>query len=85
MEQIKILEQIKEIAVANKLISEHNAKWVKADTPTNTYLDSLDQIEMCMLLEREYGIIITKPNCNHINTFGDLVSLVQNKIPKKQF
>ena len=44
--------------------------------------DSLDVVELLMLLEDEYGIVIADEDAVKLNTIGDVVNYISNQIKK---
>ncbi|MCE2934390.1 MAG: phosphopantetheine-binding protein [Flammeovirgaceae bacterium] len=70
MEHIKG-ELKKAFDVAGPNITEH--------TRLQTLIDSLEQMELIMRLEREFSIVILDSETARITTLGELAELVQNK------
>jgi acyl carrier protein len=50
---------------------------------TDLGFDSLDAVEVAMLLEEEHGIEIDDAAIESVKTFGDLVGLVERKLAGK--
>ena len=42
--------------------------------------DSLDLVELVMCIETEFGIEISDDNAENINTFGDAIKIVKDKL-----
>lgn len=43
-------------------------------------LDSLDFVEFCLDVEEEFGIDISSPEVDGLNSVGDLIQLVEKKL-----
>ena len=42
--------------------------------------DSLDLVELVMCIETEFGIEISDDNAENINTYGDAIKIVKDKL-----
>jgi len=58
-----------EVTLSSRLVEDLNA-------------DSLDIVELLMLLEDEYGIVIADEDAVKLNTIGDIVNYISNQTKK---
>lgn len=58
-----------EVTLSSRLVEDLNA-------------DSLDIVELLMLLEDEYGIVIADEDAVKLNTIGDIVNYISNQSKK---
>jgi len=47
------------------------------------WADTLDQVELIMAIEEEFGICVYEGEAERLNTVGDLVDLVNSKVEHK--
>lgn len=77
-------EEIKETLVGILVDLHPSIKRKEVNDETNFYLDlsldSIDLVEICMEVEKEFAIEITDAEAERIITFGDLIDFVEPKI-----
>lgn len=49
------------------------------DIRTDLHLDSLEQVELIMLIEKEFNIVITDNECEFLVKVEDLYNIVEKK------
>lgn len=87
MENSQLKEQLKEQIIKYLNLSPMGAKDIQNDQPlfgAGLGLDSIDSIELVVLLEREYGIKIENPKDGRkilvdINTMADYIATNRKK------
>lgn len=65
----KLGKKESEVGLSSRLVEDLNA-------------DSLDIVELLMLLEDEYGIVIEDEDAVKLNTIGDVVNYISKQIKK---
>ena len=65
-------------------IAGPNGDGITEDTVISEIMDSLDDVEVLMMIEEEFEIDIDKlSELNGIKTVGDIVNLIREKCSKK--
>ena len=72
-----MLERIQEI-IANELGVSKDKVTPDARLTEDLGADSLDAVEIMMVLEEEYGITIDDDNFQNIKTVNDIVAYIEN-------
>ena len=80
MTQTEIFNKIRELAVANNLVESNDAPELTEKTSLSNYLDSMDKMELLVLIDREFNAFITDEEAERIRTFGNLAALVEKKL-----
>lgn len=82
MEREEIEERLRKIAVDMLRCDESD---ITAETRSKDLgADSLDEIEMLMETEKEFGIYIEDEEAVRVITFGDAVELITKKLEDKK-
>lgn len=75
--------EVKVIAmIAKKLGKKENEVSLSSRLVEDLNADSLDIVELLMLLEDEYGIVIADEDAVKLNTIGDVVNYISSQTKK---
>ena len=75
-----ILKRILHVAEQHNVLNADEIKEIDEQTPINDYLDSMDETELVMFIEREFDIAITDAEVENCTTFGDVVAIVDQRL-----
>ena len=78
----EIREKIKKIVVENLGVSEEQVT-DDAQFAQDLGADSLDQVELVMSLEEEFGAEIRDEDADSLNTVGDAINYIEKRIADK--
>ncbi|MBR2373817.1 MAG: acyl carrier protein [Lentisphaeria bacterium] len=78
----EIREKIKKIVVENLGVSEDQVT-DDAQFSQDLGADSLDQVELVMSLEEEFGAEIRDEDADSLNTVGDAINYIEKRIADK--
>ncbi|MBM3894552.1 acyl carrier protein [Candidatus Dependentiae bacterium] len=81
MNQNEIYERLK-IIVEQKLAPQRKIVFSNDATLDSLGLDSLDRVELVMLIEEDFGIAISDDAADSIKTVKDLVSVIEQSVLK---
>ncbi len=76
MNQNEIYEQLKKI-VEEKLAPQRKIKVEPDSTLDSLGFDSLDRVELVMLIEEEFGIAISDEAADSITTVRDVIKVIE--------
>ena len=82
MTQDEIRAKIKKIVVDNLGVSEDQVT-DDAQFSQDLGADSLDQVELVMSLEEEFGAEIRDEDADSLNTVGDAINYIEKRIADK--
>lgn len=82
MTQDEIRAKIKKIVVENLGVAEDQVT-DDAQFSQDLGADSLDQVELVMSLEEEFGAEIRDEDADSLNTVGDAISYIEKRIADK--
>lgn len=77
----EVLEKIREYLYDDKIVDNPGDVTEKKRLIEDLKLDSLDQVEFFMFLEEAYGIIIPTDVSDKVNTIGQAITVVVDRIP----
>ena len=78
----EIREKIKKIVVENLGVSEDQVT-DDAQFSQDLGADSLDQVELVMSLEEEFGAEIRDEDADRLNTVGDAIAYIEERLADK--
>ena len=78
----EIREKIKKIVVENLGVSEDQVT-DDAQFSQDLGADSLDQVELVMSLEEEFGAEIRDEDADKLNTVGDAIAYIESRLADK--
>ena len=78
----EIREKIKKIVVENLGVSEDQVT-DDAQFSQDLGADSLDQVELVMSLEEEFGAEIRDEDADSLNTVGDAIAYIEKRLADK--
>jgi acyl carrier protein len=78
-----IFKRIQEVLAGRQAISPDDVKW-DSRLKEDLEVDSLDLVELSMIVEEEYGIEIFDEQIGGIKTVGDVVGLILESISSKK-
>lgn len=83
MDEQAIFKRIQEVLAGRQAISPDDVKW-DSRLKEDLEVDSLDLVELSMIVEEEYGIEIFDEQIGGIKTVGDVVGLILESISSKK-
>lgn len=78
-----VIDKVKEL-LASQLEMDVNKIEKDTDIIKDLGADSLDVVEMIMMLEEEYGIVITDESIYNYKTVGEIAEFIDNELKKTQ-
>ncbi len=75
----EFLSEVIKILISDKLGVDESEVVDDAHLTNDLGADSLDTVELIMLVEKEFGITLADDECEKVNTVGDAIRLVKSK------
>lgn len=74
-----VFEKVKKL-LAEQLFADENEITMETDLVNDLNADSLDMVQLLILMEKEYGLTFTDEQMKSVKTVGDVVGYIENAV-----